>query len=154
MLDTSEYPRSAVFGHTEDNVSSRLQGVINDLADEAPRPLGETIARFAASVARVVAKSRKDDTESESGGSDGYDAFEDYDDVGTAPDSPCELPKLQQYVDVDSLFLWLANSLAETSWISSPLGIDLGLFALAGMTLFYPCPCQSLTLRSLSLLGL
>lgn len=87
-----------MFGHTEDNVSSRLQDVINDLADEAPRPLGETIARFAAAVARVVAKSRKDDTESESGGSDGYDAFEDYDDVGAAPDSTYDLPTLQKYV--------------------------------------------------------
>lgn len=98
LPDTSEYPRSALFGHTEDNVSSRLQEVINDLADEAPRPLGEAIARFAASVARVVAKSRKDDTESESGGSDGYDAFEDYDDVGTAPESTLDMVSLQQYV--------------------------------------------------------
>jgi len=64
---------------------------VDELAEEPPRPLGQTVQELVASVAKVVNASTKkpvitisdsdEDAHSSGGGSDDYDAFDDYDDI-------------------------------------------------------------------------
>ncbi|KAF8968508.1 hypothetical protein BDZ97DRAFT_1798782 [Flammula alnicola] len=115
ISDTSEYPRShSLFCYSPDgDLSAKLQRIVDEIAEEPPRPLGETIAELAASVARVVgsaapkavATHHEDTDESDGEGqseSEGYDPFEDYDDIGAAPVEPDSvMSKLQQdFVDI------------------------------------------------------
>jgi ubiquitin-conjugating enzyme E2 Q len=80
------------------DLSSKLQRIVDELAEEPPRPLGQTVQELVASVAKVVnAPTSKpvitirddsdsdEDAHSSGAGSENYDAFEDYDDIGAAP---------------------------------------------------------------------
>ena len=71
---------------------------MDELAEEPPRTLGQTVQELFASVAKVVNAGTsknvitiRDDSDSDedahlsAGGSEDYDAFEDYDDIGIAP---------------------------------------------------------------------
>ena len=70
---------------------------MDELAEEPPRTLGQTVQELLASVAAVVnAGTTKtvitihdsdsdEDAHLSGGGSEDYDAFEDYDDIGVAP---------------------------------------------------------------------
>lgn len=108
--DTSEYPGShSVFGYSPDaDISAKLQRIVDEIAEESPKPLGETVIEMLASVGRVVGSAAQkvapnqqedssDDDEGHSG--DDYDAYEDYDDIGAAPaESDSVLAKLQEYI--------------------------------------------------------
>ena len=97
--DTSEYPAShSLFCYSPDSdLSSKLQRIVDELAEEPPRTLGQTVQELLASVAAVVnAGTTKtvitihdsdsdEDAHLSGGGSEDYDAFEDYDDIGVAP---------------------------------------------------------------------
>jgi ubiquitin-conjugating enzyme E2 Q len=97
--DTSEYPAShSLFCYSPDgDLSSKLQRIVDELAEEPPRTLGQTVQKLFASVATVVnAGTTKtvitihdsdsdEDAHLSGGGSEDYDAFEDYDDIGVAP---------------------------------------------------------------------
>lgn len=104
--DTSEYPSShSLFCYSPDyDLSAKLQRIIDEIAEEPPRPLGETLFELMASVARVIGQAvakpitPSSSDESDDGAED-YDAFDDYDDIGSlhvAADSI--MSKLQQYV--------------------------------------------------------
>jgi len=107
--DTSEYPNShSLFCYSPDaDISSKLQRIVDEIAEEPPRTLGSTVAELVASVARVIggpslqkahATHHSSEEEDEDSGDEEYDAFDDYDDMmGAAvaePDSV--LAKLQQ----------------------------------------------------------
>jgi ubiquitin-conjugating enzyme E2 Q len=98
--DTSEYPAShSLFCYSPDgDLSSKLQRIVDELAEEPPRTLGKTVQELLGSVAKVVNAGTskivitiRDDSDSDEdahlsgGGSEDYDAFEDYDDIGITP---------------------------------------------------------------------
>lgn len=65
---------------------------MDEIAEEPPRPLGDTIAEIMASIARVIGQSApkaisvhsiSDASDEDMSGSEGYDAFEDYDAIAT-----------------------------------------------------------------------
>ena len=95
--DTSEYPAShSLFCYSPDgDLSSKLQRIVDEIAEEPPRTLGQTVQELLASVAKVVnagtsrtvitirdESDSDEDAHSSGGGSEDYDAFEDYDDIG------------------------------------------------------------------------
>lgn len=89
IIDTSEYPGShSLFCYTPDSyLSAKLQQLIDDIAEEPPRPLGETVYELMASVARIAGQAppkamAPSSSEESDGESEGYDAYEDYDDLG------------------------------------------------------------------------
>lgn len=108
--DTSEYPSShSVFCYSPDgDLSAKLQRIIDEIAEEPPRSLGETVLELMASIGRVIGSavqktaSRQHEAESEdedghSSGAEDYDAFEDYDDIAAAPVEPDSImAKLQE----------------------------------------------------------
>lgn len=116
VSDTSEYPGShSLFCYSPDaDISSRLQRVIDGIAEELPRPITETIEEFISSVARAIgvstqveSKAPKYDTtdeEDEAQSGDDYDDYDDYDefDVGSTKVEPNTLLfKLQEnFVDI------------------------------------------------------
>ncbi|CAA7264437.1 unnamed protein product [Cyclocybe aegerita] len=110
ISDTSEYPGShSVFCYSPDgDLSAKLQRIVDEIAEEPPRSIGATVKTLVASVARIVLSTtqkvqvRVDVSDEESEGSDDYDAFEDYDDIGTAPvEADSVMAKLQQdFVDI------------------------------------------------------
>ncbi|KAJ3509436.1 hypothetical protein NLJ89_g5227 [Agrocybe chaxingu] len=110
ISDTSEYPGShSVFCYSPDgDLSAKLQRIVDEIAEEPPRSIGATVKALVASVARVVfsmtqkVQVRVDVSDEESEGSDDYDAFEDYDDIVTAPmEADSVMAKLQQdFVDI------------------------------------------------------
>ncbi|KDR71552.1 hypothetical protein GALMADRAFT_253891 [Galerina marginata CBS 339.88] len=116
ISDTSEYPSShSLFCYTPDgDLSAKLQRIVDEVAEEPPRPLGKTITELVASVGRVVGsvtqkvmakQQREDSSEDEDGHSTGvedYDAFDEYDDIAGAPVEPDSvMEKLQEnFVDI------------------------------------------------------
>lgn len=96
-----------MFGHTPDeDVPPKLQRIVDEVVEESPKPLGETVMEILASVGRVIGFAAKklevnhhedsgDDDEGHSG--DDYD-YEDYDEIGEVPvESESVMAKLQEY---------------------------------------------------------
>ncbi len=56
IIDTSEYPGShSLFCYSPDSdLSAKLQKLIDDIAEESPKPLGETVSKMMASVAKIA----------------------------------------------------------------------------------------------------
>ncbi|KAH9475092.1 Ubiquitin-conjugating enzyme E2Q-like protein 1 [Psilocybe cubensis] len=84
VSDTSEYPEHTLYGHTTDPaVPPKLAEVVENIADESAKSIGEAVVGVLASVGRAIAdEDDGDDDEAHSG--DDYD-YEDYDEIGAAP---------------------------------------------------------------------
>ncbi|KAF9481500.1 hypothetical protein BDN70DRAFT_876298 [Pholiota conissans] len=112
ISDTSEYPKNhSLFCYSPDgDLSARLQRIVDEIAEEPPRPLGDTIAEIMASVARVIGNSApkvqsansSDASDEEMSDNEGYDAFDDYDGAATDDvEHHSILGKLQEdFVDI------------------------------------------------------
>lgn len=152
VSDTSEYPGShSLFCYSPDaDISSRLQRVIDGIAEELPRPITETIEEFISSVARAIgvstqveSKARKHDTtdeEDEAQSGDDYDDYDDYDefDVGSTKVEPNTLLfKLQEYVSVPSDLPHICHISAGILLTLWRRNIAQGLFDSVETTLFF-----------------
>ncbi|PPQ71310.1 hypothetical protein CVT24_012036 [Panaeolus cyanescens] len=103
ISDTSEYPGShSLFCYCPDgDLSAKIQRIVDELPDQPPSTVGETVQKLMASISRTmltkppVAKrqAESEDEEDEGEDSDAFDGFEDYDDIGAItaePDSVME----------------------------------------------------------------
>ncbi|KAF8881664.1 hypothetical protein CPB84DRAFT_1817227 [Gymnopilus junonius] len=112
ISDTSEYPSShSVFCYSPDgDLSAKLQRIVDEIAEEPPRSLGETVMELMASIGRVIgsaaqkvaSRQHEAESEEEDSGAEDYDAFDDYDDIAAAPAEPDSImSKLQEnFVDI------------------------------------------------------
>ncbi|KAF9566809.1 hypothetical protein CPC08DRAFT_703781 [Agrocybe pediades] len=121
VSDTSEYPGShSLFSYSPDaDIPSKLQKVVDDIAEYPPRPLGETVAALVVAVSQVISgstggqrqrvdatyHSSEDEQDEYSSEGEGYEAFEDYDDMMMGSSAVFEqdsvLARLQQdFVDI------------------------------------------------------
>ena len=103
-IDTSEYPGShSLFGYSPDpELPSKIQKIFDEVAEETPRTIGDTIGKMMASLSRIVGsvpmhyETVTDDEDAQSSVAD-YDAYDDYDDIGIAPIEPNSIKaKLQE----------------------------------------------------------
>ena len=161
-VDTSEYPGShSLFCYSPDaDISSRLQSVIDGIAEELPRPITETIEEFIASVARAIGvstqvestarKHHTTDEEDEAQSGDDYDDYDEYDefDIGSTKVEPNTLlTKLQEYVCVPSDLPHIYHFSAGILLILWRRNIAQGLFASVETTLFFQFPFRWLLWR-------
>ena len=83
-------------------IPSKIQRIFDDAAEEAPRTIGDTIGKMMASLSRILGsvpihyETVTDDEDAQSSVAD-YDAYDEYDDIGTAFIEPNSIKaKLQE----------------------------------------------------------
>ena len=104
FIDTSEYPGShSLFCYSPDvDIPSKIQRIVDEAAEEAPRTIGDTIGEMMASLSRIIGSAPiqydavTDDEDAQSSAAD-YDVYDEYDEIGSAPVEPNAIKaKLQE----------------------------------------------------------
>lgn len=88
------------------DIPSKIQRVVDEVSEEAPRTIGDTVGEIMASLSRVTGSapiqyetvSDCDDEDTQSSAAD-YDDYDDYDDIESVPTEPNFVKaKLQKYI--------------------------------------------------------
>ena len=75
------------------DIPSKIQRIVDEAAEEPPRTIGDTIGELMASLSRTIGSAPiqyeivSDDEDAQSSAPD-YDAYDYYDDIGSAPVEP------------------------------------------------------------------